>query len=173
MSEQSVIGVYNTELEAEGAIESLDKGGFPIAQVSIVAQNLQSERTVHGYVTVGDMARTGARDAAWFGGFFGMFLGAAFLWVPGFGPLLAAGPFVGMLLGGIEGAIAGAAGGGLLGAMVGLGVSKQHVLKYEENIKSGKFLVIVHGTQDELTRAHTIMQTTGAAELTHHGADAA
>jgi hypothetical protein len=170
MADQSVIGVYDSILEAEDAVEALNQGKFPIAQVSIVAKDLQSERVVHGYVTTGEVALTGARGAAWFGGFLGMFLGAAFLWVPGFGPLIAAGPFVAMLLGGIEGVIAGAAGGGLLGALVGLSVSRQHILTYEENIKSGKYLVIVHGSPEELQLAHTVMQGTAVSELTHHGA---
>jgi uncharacterized membrane protein len=168
MSEQSVIGVYNTMSEAEQAVQALDKGSFPIKQVSIVAQDMQSEKEVHGYVTAGDVARAGANSAAWVGGFFGLLVGAAFIWVPGFGPLLVAGSFASMLLGSMEGVIAGAASGGLLGALVGWGVSKQHIIKYEEHLKSGKYLLMAHGNAEEVARAHTILQSTGAADLTHH-----
>lgn len=168
MSEQSVIGVYHTMSEAEEAVRMLDKGGFPIKQVSIVAQDMESEKEVHGYVTAGDVAKSGAGTGAWVGGFFGLLVGAAFIWVPGFGPLLVAGPFAVMLLGGIEGAIAGATGGGLLGALVGWGVSKEHILKYEEKLKGGKYLLMAHGSAEEVTRAHNILQGTGAAEVTHH-----
>lgn len=45
--------------KAEEAVYKLDRGGFPIKQVSIVAQNLQSERRVNGYVTVSDAGRGG------------------------------------------------------------------------------------------------------------------
>jgi uncharacterized membrane protein len=168
MSEQSVIGVYNTMSEAEQAVHMLDKGSFPIKQVSIVAQDMQSEKEVHGYVTTGDVARAGANTAAWVGGFFGLLVGAAFIWVPGFGPLLVAGSFASMLLGSMEGVVAGAAGGGLLGALVGWGVSKKHVIKYEEHLKSGKYLLMAHGNADEVARAHTILQDSGAADLTRH-----
>jgi uncharacterized membrane protein len=168
MSEQSVIGVYNTMSEAEQAVHGLDKGGFPIKQVSIVAQDMQSEKEVHGYVTAGDVAKAGANTAAWVGGFFGLLVGAAFIWVPGFGPLLVAGSFASMLLGSMEGVVAGAAGGGLLGALVGWGVSKQHIIKYEEHLKSGKYLLMAHGNAEEVAHAHTILQNTGAADLTHH-----
>ena len=168
MSEQSVIGVYHTMSEAEEAVRRLDKGGFPIKQVSIVAQDLESEKEVHGYVAAGDVAKTGAGAGAWVGGLFGLLVGAAFIWVPGFGPLLVAGPFAAMLLGSIEDVIAGAAGGGLLGALVGWGVSKQHILKYEEHLKGGKYLLIAHGSAEEATRAHNILQSTGAAEVTRH-----
>jgi len=99
------------------------------------------------------------------GGFFGLLMGAAFLWVPGIGPLMVAGPFAAALLGGVEGAIAGAAGGGLLGALIGWGVSKQHILKYEEHLKSGDYLVIAHGSQEEVEKARTILVGTKQTEL--------
>jgi uncharacterized protein (DUF111 family) len=74
-----------------------------------------------------------------------------------------------MLLGSMDGVIAGAAGGGLLGALVGWGVSKQHILKYEEHLKGGKYLLMAHGSAEEVTRAHSVLEGTGAAEVTHHG----
>jgi len=172
MSEQSVVGVYPTMSEAEEAVRMLDRGGFPIQQVSIVAQNLESEKEVHGYVTVGDIAKSGAGTGAWVGGLFGLLIGAAFIWVPGFGPLVVAGPLAAMLLGGIEGLVAGAAGGGLLGALVGWGVSKEHILKYEERLKGGKYLVIAHGSAEEVAKAHNILEGSGATELNVHTAEA-
>jgi hypothetical protein len=60
--------------------------------VSIVSQNLEGEKQVHGYITTGDVAEKGAVTGAWVGGIFGLLIGAAFIWVPGFGPLLVAGP---------------------------------------------------------------------------------
>jgi hypothetical protein len=48
-----------------------------------------------------------------------LLVGAAFVWVPGFGPLLVAGLLTAAILGGVEGVVAGAAGGGLLSALAG------------------------------------------------------
>ena len=168
MNRQSVIGVYDVVAKAEKAIRTLHHSGFPIRQVSIVAKDLESEREVHGYVTPGDVAKGSAGTGAWLGGLFGLLFGAAFLWVPGFGPLLIAGPLAAILLGGIEGAVAGAAGAGLLGALVGWGVSRQHILKYEEHVRGGKYLVIVHGARDEVDRARGILRTTEPEELNVH-----
>jgi hypothetical protein len=169
MTQQSVVGVYDSMAKAEAAVRMLDRDRFPIQQVSIVARNLESEKEIHGYVTAGDVAKSAAGLGAWVGGLFGLLVGAAFLWVPGFGPLLVAGPFAAALLGGLEGALAGAAGGGILGALVGWGVSKEHILKYEEVLKGGKYLVIAHGGDMEVARARKILAATGADELTVHG----
>jgi uncharacterized membrane protein len=168
MSEVSVGCVYDSMSQAESAIWKLSDGGFPITQISVVARNLESEKEVHGFVTAGDVAACGATTGAWMGGLFGLLIGAAFLWVPGFGPLLVAGPLAAALLGGVEGVVAGAAGGGLLGALVRWGVSKQHILKYEERIKGGEYLLIAHGKPGEVAKAKSILEDTGATELTVH-----
>jgi hypothetical protein len=166
--EQSVIGVYGSMPQAEEAVRKLNQGGFPITRVSIIAKDLISEKEVHGFITAGDLAKGGVETGAWVGGLFGLLVGAAFIWVPGFGPLVVAGPFAAMLLAGVEGVIAGAAAGGLLGALLGWGVSKKHIIKYEEHLKGGKYLVIAHGSADQVSTAHHLLADSGALELTVH-----
>ena len=119
MSEQCVVGTFDNMSSAEEVVEKLQEGGFPVEQVSILSQNFQSEKKVHGYVTACDTSKAGAKSGAWFGGLFGVLVGAGFLWIPGVGPLLVAGPLAAILLGGVEGAVAGAAFGGLLGGLFG------------------------------------------------------
>src|SRR5215469_3996985 len=120
--ENSVVGVYAQLDQAEEAVRALGQGGFPIQHVSILAANLGSEKKVHGFVTSCDVAKSSARTGAWVGGIFGLLVGAAFLWVPGVGPLIVAGSLSSALLGGVEGAVAGAATTGLLGWLMSLGI---------------------------------------------------
>ena len=96
----------------------------------------------------------------------------ALVFVPAVGPLLVAGPFAASLLAGVEGAIAGAGAGGLLGALAGLGVSKQHIVKYEDQLKAGKYLVLAQGSAEDIARAESILQTTAPTEVTAHTATA-
>jgi uncharacterized membrane protein len=168
MPKRSVIGVYDNLSEAEDAVRALHERRFPMTQVSIVARDLESEKEVHGYITASDVAKSGAATGAWVGGLFGMLVGAAFIWIPGFGPVLVAGPLAAGLLGAIEGIVAGAASGGLLGALIGWGVSKQHITKYEEHLKGGRYLVIAHGGAEEVAKARDILEHTEAHELTVH-----
>ena len=170
MTDQSSVGVYETMEQAEEAVRKLDQGSFPIKQVSIVAANLQTEKEVRGFISAGDFAKGGAGTGAWVGGFFGLMMGGAFLFVPGFGPLMVIGSLASVLLGTAEGAGLGAAGGGLLGALAGWGISKQHILKYEDHVKGGKYLVVAHGSAEEVARAQTILQGSTATELNHHAA---
>ena len=172
MSEQSVVGVYNTMDEAEQAVRALDLAKFPVKQVSIVTKDISSEKKVHGYVTACDVSRQGAVQGAWLGGIFGLLIGAAFLWVPGVGAVIVAGSLTAALAGGVEGALAGSAIGGILSGLAAWGISKQHILKYEEVVKAGKLLVIAHGTAEQVKQAQAILANTGASGLTAHTAAA-
>ena len=157
MTQQSVVHIYSNLDEAEAAVKQLNDQKFPINQISIVTQNIESTKQVHGFITAGDVVAQSASSGAWMGGFFGLLVGAAFIWVPGVGPLFVAGPFAAMLLGGAEGVLAGAAGGGLLGALFGWGVSKEHIIKYEESIRSGKYLVVANGDEAQVNQARAIL----------------
>jgi hypothetical protein len=167
--DNSVVGIYTSMDAAEDAVRQLGQGGFPIQNVSILARDLGSESKVHGFVTSCDVAKSSARTGAWVGGIFGPLAGAAFLWVPGVGPLVVAGSLASALLGGVEGAVAGAATTGVLGWLFSLGIGKQHILKYEQSVRAGKYLVIAHGSPDDVNRAKQVLAGTKPAELNVHG----
>jgi hypothetical protein len=168
MSEQSVVGVYSTMDEAEQAARALDLAKFPINQISLVTKDISSEKKVHGYVTACDVSKQGAKTGAWVGGIFGLLAGAALMWIPGVGAVVVAGSLASALLGGVEGAVAGSALGGILSGLAAWGISKQHILKYEEVVKGGKFLVIAHGSAAEVEKAQKILAATGPSDLKAH-----
>jgi hypothetical protein len=167
--ESSVVAVFHHIDEAEAAVQELGKGGFPIQHVSIIAKNLGTEKKVHGFVTSCDVAKSAAKTGAWVGGIFGLLVGAAFVWVPGVGPLIVAGSLSSALLGGLEGAVTGAALTGMLGWLSALGISKEHILKYEESVKAGHYLVIAHGTPQDAAKAKAILQGSKPVAVTTHG----
>jgi hypothetical protein len=157
--------------KAEQAVRELDREGFPIQQVSIIGHDPERELKVQGYVTVDDEAKTGIRSGALAVGVFGLLAGAVSVWMPGLRHLRVAGPMATAilgLLGGIEGAVAGAAWGGMLGGLIGWAGSRQHLLKYEDHLRAGKYLVIAYGSVEEVEPAHYILHHSGAEELNLH-----
>jgi hypothetical protein len=166
--ESSVVVVYSSLEQAEAAVKKLGEGGFPIQHVSIIAKDLGNEKKVHGFITSCDVAKSTAKTGAWVGGIFGTLMGAAFLWVPGVGPLIVAGSLASALLGGIEGAVAGAAFTGTLGWLASLGISKQHIIKYEESIRAGKYLLIAHGAPDDVAKAERLLEGSKSDEMNRH-----
>ncbi len=166
--EGAVIAVYNSHPEAEDGIKQLQKAGFDMKKLSIVGKDYHTEEHPVGYYNTGDRMRYWGKLGAFWGGIWGLLFGWAFFWVPGIGPLLAAGPLVSTIVAALEGA---AVTGGLSAfgaALYSLGIPKNSVLSYETAIKAGKFMVVAHATGEEIAKAQDIFRTSGAAALALH-----
>ena len=155
--ETSVVGIYPDHNAAEHAIAKLQGAVFDVTKLSIVGKDYHTEERIVGYYTTGErMKYWGLRGAFW-GGIWGVLLGAGFFLIPGVGSVLVAGPVLGALLTGFESA---ALMGGLSALAIGLihlGIPKEDALEYESAIKADKFLVIAHGNSDEVARARLIL----------------
>ncbi len=64
MTDQSTAAVYETMTQAEAAVRMLAQDSYPITQISIVAQNMETEKEVHGFISAGDTAKSGAGTGA-------------------------------------------------------------------------------------------------------------
>jgi hypothetical protein len=153
----TLLAVYPDHDAAEQAIKLLQKNGMKMDQLSIIGQDFRTIEKPIGFLTTGSVACDGARVGAWTGGLFGILVGAAFLIVPGVGPLVIVGPLAATMLGGVEGAIAGSALGALAGALVSLGFSKNQAIRYESQIKAGKFLVTLKGDTEQIEKAKKLV----------------
>ena len=158
----AVVGVYDSFKDAETAVRTLLEQGVPANQVSIVGQDLHSETQVHGFITTGDVAKTGAKTGAWAGGLFGVLSGTALLFIPGVGALVVLGP----LAAGAFAAAEGAAAGGGLGALLGHFIAKKHVPTYSRHLEAGNYLVLRHHPQ--ASDAEILQHDTTPVEVTHH-----
>jgi hypothetical protein len=113
------------------------------------------------------MKRWGKTGAFW-GGFWGLLFGSAFFAIPGIGPVLVAGPLVAWIIGALEGAFV-VGGLSAIGAgLYSIGVPKDSIVQYETAIKSDKFLLLAHGTEDEVEKAKEIMRTARPVEVAVH-----
>ncbi len=167
--QRSVLAIFADHSGAENAIKELKKLGFDIKKLSIVGRDYQSEDHIIGFYTTGDRMKYWGKMGAFWGGLWGLLVGAAFLIIPGIGPVVVAGPMAAWLIGALEGAIF-VGGVSALGAgLVSLGIPRDKVLKYETSIRAGKFLLIVHGADDEeVRRVRSVLETTEAEEVDTH-----
>ena len=109
----SIVAVYPDHDAAEHAVRRLHETGIAMSDLSIVGRDFQTTEEPVGFVSAKDYATAGAATGAWFGGLFGLCIGAAFLILPGIGPVVVAGPLTAAVVAGIEGALAGTALGSL------------------------------------------------------------
>jgi hypothetical protein len=99
-----------------------------------------------------------------------MLFGTAFFFLPAIGPVVVMGPLVAWIVGALEGAAVGGSVGVFAAALASIGIPKDSIVKFELEVKAGKFLVIARGTADMVEQARSVLGSTGASYLT---ADAA
>jgi len=165
---KAVVAIYNSHTEAEAAVKELQRSAFDMKKLSIVGRDQHTDEHVVGYYNAGERMKYWGKMGAFWGGVWGMLFGSAFFLIPGVGPLLVAGPLVGWIVGVLEGA---AVVGGLsaLGAgLYSLGIPKNSILQYETALKTGKYVLIAHGTAEETARAREIISRTNPEALEQH-----
>ena len=164
----AVVAIYKSHPEAEAAIKELQQTGFDMKKLSIVGRDYHTDEHVVGYYTTGDRMKDWGGLGAFWGWIWGCLFGSALFVIPGVGPLLLAGPVVGWLLGALGEAVLVGGLSALGAALFSQGIPKNSVLKYETAVKSGKFVIIAHGTAQEATRAREIIGGTNPEALEHH-----
>ena len=164
----SVVAIYPTHTAAEAAIKELQKSGFDLKKLSIVGRDYHTDEHVVGYYNVGDRMKVWGKTGAFWGGVWGLFFGSAFFWVPGLGPLLVAGPLVSWIVGALEGAVVVGGLSAIGASLYSLGIPKDSILQYETDLKAGKFVLLAHGSVDDVARAKDILTRTQPATLEHH-----
>ncbi len=162
LDKRAVVALYETHGEAEVAVRELEKAGFDMSKLSIIGKDFQLEQEVIGYYTIGDRMKSWGKAGAFWGGLWGLLTGSALFIIPGLGAILAAGPIVGWIVGMLEGAVIGGGLSALGAALYSIGIPENSIIEYENEIKAGKFVVIAHGSLDEVSKIE------GTLAMTQH-----
>jgi len=165
---KSVIGIVETQIQAERIVDELQAGGVRSGDVSVLFPDKSGSKDfAHEHNTKapeGAVAGVGAGGVV--GGTLGLLAGIGALAIPGVGPLIAAGP----LMAALSGAAAGAAVGGIAGALVGLGIPEIEAKSYEGKIRGGNILIAVHTDNSETEkRAKSVLEKQGAHDISVTG----
>ena len=166
--QQSIVAVYPTHATAESALRALQESGLDMKGLSIAGKARHSEEHAVGFYTSEDRVKFwGGRGALW-GGLYGLLLGGGFFLLPVTGPILVMGPLVGWIVGALDGALIGGAVGVLAAALASLGIPDDAVIRYEIEVKEGRYLVLGRGSPAMIGHARIILESTGATELAVH-----
>jgi hypothetical protein len=164
----SVVAVFSSHTDAEKAVAKLSTASFDITKVSILGKDYHTEENVVGYYTAGDRMKAWGGIGAFWGGIWGLLFGAGIFLIPGIGPVLVGGPFLAALVGALESAAVVGGLSAVSAGLVSLGIPKDKAVKYEAEIKADKFVMVVHGTAEELERARAILAETSPDSIEKH-----
>jgi hypothetical protein len=165
----SAVGVFRSHQDAETAVKELQKSGYDMKKLSVVGKDYHTEETVIGYYNTGERMATWGKFGLFWGSIWGLLFGSAFLMIPGLGPVMIGGPLVSWLVGALETAVVTGGITALGGALASIGIPKDSVLRYETALKANKFLVVAHGTNQEVEKARSILTQSKAEEAMVHG----
>jgi len=160
----SSVYIFNTHVEAEEAIQLLNRSGFDVKKLSVVGKGYHTEEHPVGFYTAGDRIKSWGGMGAFWGGIWGLLLAPAVFFLPGLGLVAMAGPVVSALVGALEGAVVVGGVSALSAALTQIGVPKDQVVKYEISLKSDKYVLIVHGSAEDEAKARSVLASSKALE---------
>ena len=164
----SVIAVFANHPAAETAVKKLTAAGFEMKNLSIVGKGYHTDEKVVGFYNAGDRVKFWGTRGAFWGGFWGLFLGGLFMTIPVVGHVVVLGYLASIAVAGIENAVVVGGLSALGAALYSIGVPKDSVIQYETAVKTDSFLVMAHGPAAEIARAKTILSTANPSRLDVH-----
>jgi len=162
----TVAGLFNTEQEAERAIQALRNTGIEAGNIGVMAQDRARMDSLSASTgaEAGAAAVSGAVGGAVLGGGLGLILSAiGAVAIPVVGPIVAGGALVAAL----TGAGVGAATGGLVGALTEAGIPAAEARVYHTGVERGGILVTALTPNGQEGTAQAIMQQYGSHEPTN------
>lgn len=167
-NKNSVVAIYKTYYEAEETVKEFQKSGFCMKNISIIGKDYHAVKYVVGYYNTGDHARYWGKLGGFWGGLWGELAGAAFVSIPGTGPVLVGGPLAASIVANLEGAAITGGLDALEEGLCSLGIPKNSIVNNISAVKSGLFLLIAHGSEEVVESAKLIIKTVGTSDFAIH-----
>lgn len=162
----NALGMFPDLQHLKSALSQLKATGFPMNNVSVVVEHLNSEDTTLAKLTepIAQPENKFARDrtieriehGALGAGALGSVVGGL---IAGLTTLTFSAGGAVLLVGMATGAFYGAVSGGLLGGAIGVSISEQQVKHYSDLLTQGYYLVAIEGNNNEIDRAESVLKT--------------
>ncbi|HEX8137691.1 MAG TPA: hypothetical protein VF544_08885 [Pyrinomonadaceae bacterium] len=168
----TVAGIFQARAQAESAARHLQSTGITDEQISLLAPGASAQELDAAVPTTDtEQPGMGAAVGGTVGGALGVAGGmqigaaAASLFVPGVGPVIAAG-LIGAALFGIGGASVGAATGDAVEDSLDEGLPQDELYVYEDALRQGRTVLLVQAQDDEQAEAaRNILAQAGAESI--------
>jgi uncharacterized membrane protein len=161
----TIIAVFPNHEDADKAVQALAAAGIGVKNISVVGKGYHTEEKVIGFYNMGDrMQMWGSRGALW-GGLWGLLFGGVFMVVPVFGQVVVLGYLATAVISALEGALVLGSLSALGGAISSIGVPEDSVVRYETDVKADSFLVMAHGTVEEVEKAREVLSKSDPSRL--------
>ena len=164
----AAVASFDNHAAAEAAVKALTEEGFDIKKLSVIGKGYHTEEKPLGFYNVGDRIKFWGANGAMWGGLWGLFFGGLFVTVPVIGPVFVVGYMAAIAASALESAVVVGGISAIGAALYSIGIPRNSVVRYDSLIKADKFLVVAHGTSEEINRAKLSLNRLGAHSLETH-----
>ena len=160
----ATIGIYDNHDLAVDAVAELKDSGYPVSHLSIMglAETEVIDDKMH-IMPKSPIKAAGLGAGTVLGTTLGILTGVGMFAIPGVGFLYGAGAVVGAIAGFDFGLI----GGGIASALTTIGIKDDAAKKYHDALVAGKYIVIAHGSEEDVNRAKSLLHGHGTHDELH------
>lgn len=133
-----------------------------------MGKGYHTEEKAVGFCNAGDRIKFWGTRGAFWGGLWALFFGGMFLTIPVVGSVVVLGHVAATLIMAIENALVVGGLGALGAALFNIGIPKDSVVQYDAAVKAEGFLVMAHGSAEEVARAKAILTTAKPSRVDTH-----
>ena len=169
----AVIAIFDDHQSAEVAIKNLADAGIDIKKLSVVGKGFHTDEHVVGFYNAGDRIKFWGKRGAFWGGLWGWLFGGIFMFIPVVGHVVMIGYFAAAAIAAIEGAVVVGGVSALGAALYSIGIPKDTAIAYESAVKADGFLVMAHGSAEEVERAKKVLEPLQPSRMDVHEGSAA
>ncbi len=163
----SIVAIFKSHIEAETAVKELQQAGFDMKKLSIVGRDYHTDENVIGYYNTGDRMKYGEIGRP-LGRVLGPVVWLRVLFYSRRWPVAVRRTNCQLYHRSAEGAVV-VGGLSALGAgLYSMGIPKDSILRYETAVKSGKYVLMAHGSDVETVHAREIISRTNPEALEAH-----
>lgn len=179
-----VVSIFAGPYNGGQALNALREAGVEHSQVSVVAKNTDTRSEIVEHTEMGEAQDKGADSimGALTGSALGGALGLGALFIPGVGPIVAAGALattfggaaIGAAIGGQAGEAEerGVAGAGLAETLIAHGVPASDAAGYESHVHSNSILIAVQTeTEENAVAVHQLLTVAGGTDVNIYGTE--
>jgi hypothetical protein len=153
-----LVAVLDNRIQAEEAYSALEEANLPKDNIDILGKGFKSADE-YGLIDPADQAWRQIRLMALWLVPFGFGAGFVFNNITGLDTFAWTGRLGNQILGGLLGAASGAMGAFFIGGGVGVALGSGDALSYRNRLSSGKFLVVVRGSEAVIRQATSILRS--------------
>ena len=159
VQKNAAVAIYAKPSQTQKVVTELVRSGFDLKRLSVMGKAYQEQKEMVAYYIQGERIMCWGQMSGFWNKLSAMIRGGALFSIPGTGPLLVIGPISLWIVVALENS---AIFGGLsaLGAtLYSLGLTKESIHDYEEALRKGNYLVIVHGPAQAVMEAKRVFKS--------------